>query len=323
LKATATGTNVIKWYSAAIGGSALLSTDALVDGKDYYATQTEQSGVSCESVNRLKITVIIDRPLPPFVDKITQPICTVNTGTVLFSGLPNSGSWIITPSIGNPMSGSGTTYEFLNLLASTDYTFKVTNENGCTSVLVASATINPLPANIQFEINGDCKAKQYVLTATPVAGSYNPDNVDYEWKDDAGFTIGENSNALNVSVVIASTPDKETFPLNYSLTVKSADTGCETTSSVTVKSIFCNIQKGISPDHNGSNDSFDLVNMGVKKLEIFNRYGLQVYSQMNYTDQWVGQTNNGDDLPSATYYYVIEFYNEAPQTGWIYLIRGK
>ena len=63
--------------------------------------------------------------------------------------------------------------------------------------------------------------------------------------------------------------------------------------------------------------------MDVKKLEIFNRYGIKVYSQMNYKDQWNGQSNKGEDLPSATYYYVIEFNSAEPKTGWIYLIREK
>jgi hypothetical protein len=34
-----------------------------------------------------------------------------------------------------------------------------------------------------------------------------------------------------------------------------------------------------------------------------------VYGQMNYTDQWKGQSDNGDELPSATY-YVMEFNNK-------------
>ena len=63
--------------------------------------------------------------------------------------------------------------------------------------------------------------------------------------------------------------------------------------------------------------------MDVKKIEIFNRYGIQVYSQDNYTDQWVGQSSKGDALPSATYYYAIEFNSGETKTGWIYLIREK
>jgi hypothetical protein len=35
------------------------------------------------------------------------------------------------------------------------------------------------------------------------------------------------------------------------------------------------------------------------------------------------QSDNGDELPSATYYYVMEFNNSKSKTGWIYLIREK
>lgn len=47
------GTN-IKWYSTATGGSALLSTTALVNGTTYYASQTVSG---CESLLRFPVTV--------------------------------------------------------------------------------------------------------------------------------------------------------------------------------------------------------------------------------------------------------------------------
>jgi hypothetical protein len=36
-----------------------------------------------------------------------------------------------------------------------------------------------------------------------------------------------------------------------------------------------------------------------------------------------GQSDKGDNLPSATYYYVIELNKGVTKTGWIYLIREK
>ena len=159
------------------------------------------------------------------------------------------------------------------------------------------------------------------MTAIPLANSYDPNDVSYQWKDANGNNVGTNSNILNVSDLVASTSEKETFPLNYTLTIFSPSTNCEITKNVIVETIYCNIQKGISPDGNGSNDYFDLRSMDVKKLEIFDRYGIKVYKCFNYTDQWKGQSNKGEDLPSATYYYVIEFNNGEAKTGWIYLIR--
>jgi gliding motility-associated-like protein len=66
--------------------------------------------------------------------------------------------------------------------------------------------------------------------------------------------------------------------------------------------------------------NFRPILLDVRNLEIFNRYGLKVYSMPNYK-KWKGQTNKGEELPSATYYYVIEFNNGQTKTGWIYLIR--
>jgi gliding motility-associated-like protein len=93
-------------------------------------------------------------------------------------------------------------------------------------------------------------------------------------------------------------------------------------------SVSCDIQKGISPKGTGAgdnkNDFFDLAGQNVKKLEIFNRYGTKVYSKANYVNEWYGQSDKGDELPDATYFYVIE-YNAggSAKTGWIYINREQ
>ncbi len=71
---TASGT-AIKWYSAATGGSALASTTALVNGTTYYASQTVNS---CESANRLAVTVSITNTAAP-TGNTTQPFCSSAT----------------------------------------------------------------------------------------------------------------------------------------------------------------------------------------------------------------------------------------------------
>ncbi|WP_348810338.1 gliding motility-associated C-terminal domain-containing protein [Flavobacterium maritimum] len=263
--------------------------------------------------------VIID-PLPvlpatPTLAEITQPTCLEPTGKIEITPQVN-----VQYSIGNGYQDSNL---FVDLLPG-KYTISVRLTNSITCISSGlEQTINPIPPQIQFETTGDCENKVYKLTASPLASSYNPDNVSYLWKDANGSPVGSNSNVLNLSEVISSSSEKETFPVTYTLTITSTDTGCETSGDTTVESIYCDIQKGISPDGNGSNDYFDLRLMDVKKLEIFNRYGINVYSQSNYSDQWKGQSSGGDDLPSATYYYVIEFNSGQSKTGWIYLIREK
>jgi hypothetical protein len=46
-----------------------------------------------------------------------------------------------------------------------------------------------------------------------------------------------------VSDIVASSTAEVAFPLNYTLTISSTTTGCETTANVFIESVFCNIQK--------------------------------------------------------------------------------
>ncbi|MFQ3173385.1 MAG: gliding motility-associated-like protein, partial [Flavobacterium sp.] len=315
LTATATTTaGTITWYTSAVGGSAVANQTQVGAGtKTYYA---ESSIGNCLSVSRTKVTLTITAvPLKPAVTNVAQPSCLIPAGRITITSQTG-----VEYSIGKGFQDSPI---FANLVPGT-YTPSVRfkTNTGC-EVIGTTQTINPVPPQIQFESAGDCIAKEYIITASPLANSYDPNNVSYQWKNNLGNSVGTNSNTLNVSAVIASSSSGISFPANYSLTITSTATGCETTANVFIESVFCNIQKGISPDGNGSNEYFDLRLMDVKKLQIFDRYGIKVYSKNNYTDQWKGQSDSGNELPSATYYYVMEFNNSQSKTGWIYLIREK
>jgi len=97
--------------------------------------------------------------------------------------------------------------------------------------------------------------------------------------------------------------------------------GCADVAAVAIVKDSCEIQKGISANGDGLNDVFDLDGYNVTSLAIFNRYGTKVYSKTNYTNEWGGQSDKGDELPDATYYYVIERANVPATTGWIYVSR--
>ncbi len=81
----------------------------------------------------------------------------------------------------------------------------------------------------------------------------------------------------------------------------------------------CPITQGISPNNDGLNDNFDLSCLaertGIANLEIFDRNGIQVYERANYIDEFVGKNNDGDDLVTGTYFYVISFQAEDPEYG--------
>ena len=105
------------------------------------------AGGGCSAASNT-ITVMVGSLAPPIVGTITQPSCTVATGSVVLSGLPPSVTWTLTRSGTSPAttSGTGATTTISGLAAGT-YTFTVTAA-GCASASAASANvvINTPPA---------------------------------------------------------------------------------------------------------------------------------------------------------------------------------
>jgi len=109
----------------------------------------------------------------------------------------------------------------------------------------------------------------------------------------------------------------------HTIYVRSVNDICSIDDTFIVEVLDCSIPKGISPNGDGLNDTFNLEFFGALKVEIFNRYGVKVYSHgPGYTNQWHGQSNDGALLPSGTYFYnvVSPFENI---TGWIQLVREQ
>ncbi len=93
-----------------------------------------------------KFFTVYNTPNAPIIGSITQPTCTIQTGSVVLNGLPSSGNWTITQFPGGlTNSGSGTTYTWINLPPNNTYSFSVTNSDNCNSPLSANVIINDLP----------------------------------------------------------------------------------------------------------------------------------------------------------------------------------
>lgn len=180
--------------------------------------------------------------------------------------------------------------------------------------------------DLNVSVNDDfksCVGEEWTLTATT-----SEEGVTFQWYLNGDLIVGETNSTLTFVI-----GDNFSGNENYSVVINKVD--CTGTDDVNIELYNvsnCVITQGISPDATpGFNDYLDLEFLsdrvgGITNLQIFNRYGTIVFNKNNYINEWKGQDKNKRELPTGTYYYVIEFASTddvyGDQTsGWIYLNR--
>ena len=77
---------------------------------------------------------ILDSPSSPLIDSTIQPDCNMPYGSIYLNGLPATGSWTIVNSLGESITGNGSSANFTNLTPGTNYSFVLINQDGCSSM---------------------------------------------------------------------------------------------------------------------------------------------------------------------------------------------
>ena len=208
---------------------------------------------------------------------------------------------------------SGANDAILNITEVGNYSVVVTY-NVCSTQ--DNINVNPR-ADLEVSVGNDfrtCPNESYTLIAeTPETG------VTYQWYLNSEILIGETESNINVSIEEGTLGSQF-----YSVVISKGE--CTGTNELEI-SLYdnenCVITQGISPNNDNMNDFFDLEFLndkyGIEKLSIYNRHGVLVFEQNNYVNEWYGQTNDGDELPTGTYYYIIELSTENPISDWIYI----
>jgi large repetitive protein len=131
----------------AISGTGASKTITSLVAGTYNFTVT--NSVGCTSLPTANVVIVAATPPSPGVGTITQPTCSVSTGSVVLNNLP-AGNWVINP---GAISGSGSTYTRSGLVAGT-YTYTVTNAMGCTSLPTPAIVINAQPVTPSAPVVG-------------------------------------------------------------------------------------------------------------------------------------------------------------------------
>jgi gliding motility-associated-like protein len=287
-------------YFTATGGAGtpLNSGDTVCTDQTIYVYAQTGTTPNCFAEQSFTVTIATIPVVAPVsavsqCESYTLPALTVGN---YFTGPGGTGTPLFA---GNVITTSQTIYVYAHSGTTPD----------CEAEQSFAVNIGTMPS---FKIEGGCQGAMYVLDITALDGSFDPQAATYSWTAGTGGEIIGSSNTQSVTVSGVAT---------YSVTVTS--NGCSQTLPFIADNTTCTIQKGISPNGDGLNDFFDLAGQNVSQLEIFNRYGTAVYKKRNYSNQWYGQSDNGDELPDGTYYFVIDRASGESKTGWIYINRER
>lgn len=216
----------------------------------------------------------------------------------------------IDTSLASFLWSTGETTSSIVVSESGNYSLEVTFFN-CVESDTVSVNFRNIPEVNLGENTLKCAQDILTLNATPTGET--SENVTYTWFLNGGVITGANNPTLDIT--------EEGI---YAVEVN--DDGCIGGDDIVISFYAnenCVITQGISPNNDGMNDCFDLQFLsdqsGPVELVILNRYGRIVFEQNNYSNQWCGQSDDGEDLPVGNYFYVIKLQNEKPITGYIYL----
>jgi len=282
-------------------GETLLAGSLVTESKTVFIFAQSQTTPVCTSETSFTVTI---NPTPEFTLEGTFTACIPQdvTITVNPSNFTIANATFIWKLDGNTLTENESSIQ-AEIFG--EYTVTVT-ANGCEHT--ETVTIEKDETAIKVIAADNCENNVYMIEALDDNGSFNIDTASYAWEGPDNFTSDKRKFAV-------------TLPGIYNITVTTAD-GCIGEAEFIVTGTTCEIPRGISPNGDHMNDELDLSTLDVKKLSIFNRYGEEVYSRNNYKKEWVGQTDKGDQLPTGTYFYMIQLQGEN-KTGWIYINRQE
>jgi gliding motility-associated-like protein len=337
--ATATGdNNLVYQWQIDNGGFVDLANDAVysgvnsntltitgapltLNGKSYRVLV--HGDVTLNTASSVANLTVNPRPAQPAVTSSVTPVGTtisICSGDVTLTAPAGFSSYL--------WSTSATSQQITTSQAGS-YTVQVTDTNGCTSIASSSldVVINTALCNIPPVINPD-------TVVTQIEGKVNFDLSQF---------ISDTDNNLDFSTLkIISQPTSgavariegnnliiDYLGKNFSGPDRIIIEICDLAGSCVQEEIIINVigdiyvYNAVSPNNDAKNEFLffqyidALESTRKNHVSIFNRWGDKVYEADNYDNAKVkfeGKNNNGNDLPSGTYFFKIDFLGK-PQRG--------
>jgi len=200
------------------------------------------------------------------------------------------------------------TLQTLTDLYAGNYTVTITDFNNCK---LAADTVVTQPDKMKLLLKAE-GVSCFALTDAKIDLSVSGGAGNYVYNWNIGATT-QDLNDLNSGTYAVSVTDANNCTDTASVYLESSDAEC----------IF--VPNSFTPNGDGTNDTWMIKNVNLypkTMVSVFNKWGNKVFeSTKGYTEPWDG-TSDGRQLPSDTYYYVIDFANgKPPVNGPITIVR--
>lgn len=302
---TASGGSEYSWSGvnnfSASGAAVTINNAKLSDSGTYRVSVT--SNGNCLITDSATVKIL---PGPVAVTGFNNKTICLGDSVFLQSSGGTSYSW--SPSSG--LSSSVAADVIAKPADTTMYTVAVENEAGCTDS--ASITINVVsPPKADAGPDQEIMEGQSIRLLATSSGS----DTRVSWTPDRYIN---NPDSLQPIV-------NPTNNVTYYLTVSSIN-GCGASFDSVKIHVFKKviIPNAFSPNNDGINDTWNIKSLTTYndyELSVFNRYGRIVYATKDYSKPWDG-TFNGNPLPVATYYYLIDLKQNLPKLkGYVVILR--
>ncbi|MBC7388328.1 MAG: gliding motility-associated C-terminal domain-containing protein, partial [Opitutaceae bacterium] len=145
--------------------------------------------------------------------------------------------------------------------------------------------------------------------------------INYKWYSTDRTIQINNPNTLNSASFVPTSSETKVY-----LKVSERNGLCPALDSAIINlTIGIQIPNIFTPNGDGVHDLWEIKNLNKLypncSVEVFNKWGSYIFKSNGYSEPWDG-TRNGEDLPVATYYYVVDFKDGSkPRTGSVTIIR--
>ena len=211
-----------------------------------------------------------------------------------------------------------------NLPANDLYTVTVIDANGCQDIVTTALFTEPLPfvADVTTTDYAGATHAPFTVNFIDNTSSLDPYNFTWVWNDGI-------ESAPNGTTTFAHEFTEENIGLNEVFVVLTNEiTTCQDTVFFMIDAQgIPEITNVFTPNGDGINDEFSFGEHEMQKVivQIFNRWGQEVYAWEGENKKWKGVDKNNEDVPEGAYFYVLKadgvdgYYYE--EKGTITLIR--